>query len=174
MRWSCLTRSLVPLRHTGDGEPAPGGTARSASRKGSDAARSLVAASSATDRNDGSPAAATTVCGVERLDHGPVGLGPDHYVAGQQPDPAAGVERPIRQGWAAGTGPRVLHFNAPDRGSVMTSMMTPLHRVVRVYICGASAPDRRLVRVGEASFGCEVACVRIPRFHLRSGRRHRW
>ena len=41
----------------------------------------------------------------------------------------------------------------------MTSMMTQLHRVVRIYRCGASAPDRRLVWVGEASFG-----VRWPVF----------
>ena len=52
-----------PLAHAGDGEPAPGGTARPASRRVSDAARSLVAASSATGWSDGSPATATIVCG---------------------------------------------------------------------------------------------------------------
>jgi hypothetical protein len=35
------------------------------------------------------------------------------------------------------------------------------------------APDRRLVRVGEASFGCEVASVRISGLRLCSGGRRR-
>ena len=67
----------------------------------------------------------------------------------------------------------VLHFDALDCGSIMTSMRAQLHRMVRICMYGASAPDRRLVRVGEASSGCEVASVRIPRLHLRSGGRRR-
>jgi hypothetical protein len=50
---------------------------------------------------------------------------------------------------SAGPRPRVPHFDAVDCGSVMTSMMAQFHRVMRICMCGASAPDRRLVRVGE-------------------------
>ena len=48
----------------------------------SSAARSRVDASSATGWSDSSPATATHRLRVERVDHGLVGLGPDHYVDG--------------------------------------------------------------------------------------------